>query len=81
MILSKNKGADQTERMRRLVCACVVLIPPKTGLITPRPISKHVLDLPCNYKGEPLSDSGINMACKMHSDNSSDHVLLMLGII
>ena len=34
MILYKktnNKGADQTARMRRLVCACVVRKPPKTG--------------------------------------------------
>ena len=26
-----NKGADQTARMRRLVCACVVRKPPETG--------------------------------------------------
>ena len=28
---SNNKDADQTARMRRLVCACVVRKPPKTG--------------------------------------------------
>ena len=41
MILSKKqnkKGADQTVRMRRLVCACVVHKPPKTGFLTSRPI-------------------------------------------
>ena len=41
MILSKkanNKGADQTVRMRRLICACVVRKPTKTGFLTSRPI-------------------------------------------
>ena len=40
MILSKKqkKGADQTARMRRLVCACVVHKPPKTGSLASRPI-------------------------------------------
>ena len=33
-----NKGADQTARMRRLVCACVVRKPPKTGFLASRPI-------------------------------------------
>ena len=32
-----NKGADQTALMRRLVCACVVRQPPKTGFLTSRP--------------------------------------------
>ena len=35
---SKKKGADQTARMRRLVCACVVHKPPKTGFLASRPI-------------------------------------------
>ena len=40
MILSKKqkKGADQTARMRRLVCTCVVHKPPKTGFLASRPI-------------------------------------------
>ena len=40
MILSKKqkKGADQIARMRRLVCACVVHKPPKTGFLASRPI-------------------------------------------
>ena len=40
MILSKKqkKGADQTARMRRLVCACVVHKPPKTGFLASRSI-------------------------------------------
>ena len=40
MILSKKqkKGADQTARMRRLVCACVVHKPPKTGFLASKPI-------------------------------------------
>ena len=40
MILSKKqkKGADQTAWMRRLVCACVVHKPPKTGFLASRPI-------------------------------------------
>ena len=33
-----NKGADQTRRMRRLVCAFVVRKPPKTGFFTALPI-------------------------------------------
>ena len=40
MILYKKtnyKGADQTARMCRLVCACVVHKPPKTGFLTSRP--------------------------------------------
>ena len=36
--LANNKGADQTARMRRLVCAFVVRKPPKTGLFVSRPI-------------------------------------------
>ena len=41
MILPKianNKGADQTARMRRLVCASVVRKPPKTGFLASRQI-------------------------------------------
>ena len=34
---ANNKGADQTARMRRLVCACVVRKPPKTGLLRQGP--------------------------------------------
>ena len=34
---AKNKGADQTARMRRLVCAFVVRKPPKTGFLATRP--------------------------------------------
>ena len=33
-----NKGADQTARMHRLVCACVVRKQPKTGFLVTRPI-------------------------------------------
>ena len=31
------KGADKNARMRRLVCACVVHKPPKTGFLASRP--------------------------------------------
>ena len=44
MILLKkanNKGADQTVRMCRLVCAFVVRNPPKTGFLASRPIYMH----------------------------------------
>ena len=34
---ANNRGADQTARMRRLVCACVVRKPPKTGFLASRP--------------------------------------------
>ena len=30
---ANNKGADQSARMRRLVCACVVCEPQKTGFL------------------------------------------------
>ena len=33
-----NKGADQTARMHRLICAFIVRAPPKTGFPTSRPI-------------------------------------------
>ena len=32
-----NKEADQTARMRRLVCACFVRQPPMTGFLASRP--------------------------------------------
>ena len=35
---ANNIGADQTARMRRLVCACVVRKPPETGFLAMRPI-------------------------------------------
>ena len=35
---TNNKGADQAARMRRLVCACVVRKPLKTGFLALRPI-------------------------------------------
>ena len=35
---ANNKGADQTARMRRLACDCVVRKPPKTGFLASRPI-------------------------------------------
>ena len=34
---ANNKGVDQSARMRRLVCACVVRKTPKTGFLTSRP--------------------------------------------
>ena len=33
---AKNKGADRTAQMRRLVCAFVVRNPPKRGFLSPR---------------------------------------------
>ena len=41
---TNNKGADQTAPMRRLVCACVVCKPQKTGFLVSRPILRHVLE-------------------------------------
>ena len=37
-----NKGADQTARMRRLVCAFVVRTTLKTGFLASRPILSRV---------------------------------------
>ena len=34
---ANNKGTDQTARMRRLVCACVVRKPPKTDFLASWP--------------------------------------------
>ena len=36
--MKKNKGADQTVQMRRLVCAFVFRKHPKTGFLESRPI-------------------------------------------
>ena len=36
--IANNKGANQTVRMRRLVCTFVVRKPQKTGFLTSRPI-------------------------------------------
>ena len=35
---ANNKGADQTARMRRLVCTCVISNTQKTGFLASRPI-------------------------------------------
>ena len=40
---ANNKGADQTVWMHRLVCACVVPQPPKTGFLASRPILPKLL--------------------------------------
>ena len=40
---ANNKGADQSARMRRLVCVCVVRKPPKTGFLALRPILSMLL--------------------------------------
>ena len=48
MILSNNKGADQTARMRRLVCAFVVRKPPMSGFLVPVEslnVLEHILHL------------------------------------
>ena len=43
-----NKGADQTARMPRLVCACVVRKPLKTGFLASRPISIGMMPFTAN---------------------------------
>ena len=40
---TNNKGTDQTALMRRLVCACVVCKPLKTGFLASKPICKLTL--------------------------------------
>ena len=40
-----NKGADQTARMRRLVCTLVVRTSPKTGFLATWPICFDALHL------------------------------------
>ena len=44
---TNNIGADQTARMRRLVCACVVRKPPKTGFLALWPMLD--LHIRCRY--------------------------------
>ena len=51
--LANNKGADQTARMRRLVCACVVRKPPKSGFLASRP--SHNADQATTYRGSYMS--------------------------
>ena len=36
--IANNTGADQTARLRRLVCAFVIRKPPKTEILATRPI-------------------------------------------
>ena len=43
--IANNKGADQTARMCRLVCACVFRKPLKTGFLTSRPIWPNLNDV------------------------------------
>ena len=71
MILSKktnNKGADQTEQMRRVVYASVVRELPKTGFLTSRPnfvahlrwairISQWSLCVVCRHQQFALNDN------------------------
>ena len=42
---ANNKGDDQTVRMSRLVCACVIRKPRKTGFLASRPIRIDVYEL------------------------------------
>ena len=42
--IENNKGADQTARMRRLVCAIVFRKPPKTGFLMSRPKKSKYYD-------------------------------------
>ena len=48
---ANNKGADQTARMRRLVCACVVRKPPKTvfSRVETQLLSYFLIILPPGY--------------------------------
>ena len=46
---ANNKGADQTERMLRLVCTFVVGEPPKKGFLVLRPIYSTIYSLKRNY--------------------------------
>ena len=44
---ANNKGAHQTARMRRLVCACVVRKPSMTGFLASRP---NIIEYSMNEK-------------------------------
>ena len=67
-----NKGADQTARMRRLVCAFVVHKPPKTGFLASRPKKK----VKCLFKltkcrGDLFSNCSIFQKVKaLHQKNA-----------
>ena len=70
MILSKNKGTDQTAQMHRLVCALVVRKPSKTGFLASRPIWW------C-YTPQFLSESSsISLMCVFECAGSSDCTLI-----
>ena len=62
------KGTDQTVRMRRLVCACVDLKPPK-GFHTARPIYATVKMWVAKYKNGRQS----------HDDDASPEIPLTVA--
>ena len=73
MLLSKknNKGADQTARMRRLVCAFVVRKPPKTSFLAAGPNVKELFwhsvrspNIPTAYCKHDTSQMGLLVARK-----------------
>ena len=63
---ANNKGADQSARVRRLVCACVVLKPPMTAFPTLWPILYFLLLLLLEFQTTVLRmtmivEKGIDM--------------------
>ena len=66
MILSNKritKGADQTERMQRLVCVFVVGKPPKTGFLMWRPFLKWIV---CFVAFRPKSTAMVMAGRSIH---------------
>ena len=64
-----NKGTDQTARMRRLVCACVVRKPQKTGFLESRPNYGRigVTVLTDSFKTEYEGEATVSTNCLISS--------------
>ena len=69
---TNNKGTDQTARMCRLVCACVVHKPPKTGFLVSRPISSRTSCPNCLPKETVCS--GVRNRCPYKVSNKTVHI-------
>ena len=62
----KNKGADQTVPMCRLVCAFAVCKPPKTGFLASRPILTSMPEV--MVLNEPVSIIRYKLVCAYSED-------------
>ena len=73
----QNKGADQTARMRRLVCSIVVRKPPKTGFLMSRPIS-HTCNCPIEIQCRGVEKENVVIA---HGQVNGHNVIVLVQIM